>query len=1040
MAACGGSGKDGINGKDGANGTNGIAGTDGIDGIDGIDGTNGTVGTNGTNGTNGLTAIVETSAEAAGVNCIDGGTKIDTGLDTNGNGTLEVGEITDTTYACNGAVGGTGTNGTNGANGHATLVVSSTEAGGVNCGSGGQKIEVGLDLNDDGVLDAGEINAALTTYVCNGHATLMLTTAEPAGANCPGSGRKIDVGVDVNDNGVLDAAEVNATATTYVCNGADGNAGSREQCMICHAKGKVAGISFVHMGVPAAHAGLVVAITGVTGTGLTGDPITVAFNLKDTLGHPVDTKGIYSVNTAMAPRFGLAYIPVVGGMTMPYKVYTKSGTTPSPTAYNSTTAGAGTVTEVGTGLGTYTYAFPTTTTAGGAVAVAWDPAHLNDTHTVWMQISRQWDLADPANPQTFLAVDKDYNFLPPGGVGVVTKREIVLTANCNECHRGFMAEATAGDGFHSGGRVEGPFCNICHNPDRASNTIPADSAVFVHRLHRSEHLDPDMGPCSTDADCANGAVCQGESAGPPAVIGHCNDLFHDMKFGYPQDIRNCNQCHGGALQGAQMFSRPNRIACGSCHNYVDFTGSQLDDCVMGTPVEDADGYPITCNHFAGPQPDDTNCAGCHTAANLPGKHLPIVPPDPNNLFDTPVGGNDRTNAAYLAAAGALPTGAIAVTWEIKSVQTVPDAVDPTIMRPQMTFRFNANAVPVVFQTFGAGITELMPNFVGSPAAYFVFAVPQDGIATPGDFNVSTNTYIKNVWNGTATGSGAGTLADGAGADVGYYVLTLTGVMVPTSATMLTGGIGYNYQLSVTQPLTQTNVVGYTFKANKAGGLIVPAPNIWKVATGYTGRRAIVDNAKCNSCHAPLGVAPTFHAGQRNDGPSCSFCHTANRTSSGWSANSKDFVHAIHGGRVRSVPYNWHAASPTQSFAEVEFAGALNDCTSCHAANTFDFSASASVTAFPNLLYSTVATGKYDGASATAYTLSPYVVKDNIMDYGKGFSFDAVTGITTEAVASTLVKSPIVSACSACHDSPVEIDHMSTNGGRFYETRFNAFGQ
>jgi hypothetical protein len=30
-----------------------------------------------------------------------------------------------------------------------------------------------------------------------------------------------------------------------------------------------------------------------------------------------------------------------------------------------------------------------------------------------------------------------------------------------------------------------------------------------------------------------------------------------------------------------------------------------------------------------------------------------------------------------------------------------------------------------------------------------------------------------------------------------------------------------------------------------GGLSVPPPNVWKVATGFTGRRAIVDNAKCD---------------------------------------------------------------------------------------------------------------------------------------------------------------------------------------------------
>ena len=152
--------------------------------------------------------------------------------------------------------------------------------------------------------------------------------------------------------------------------------------------------------------------------------------------------------------------------------------------------------------------------------------------------------------------------------------------------------------------------------------------------------------------------------------------------------------------------------------------------------------------------------------------------------------------------------------------------------------------------------------------------------------------------------------------------------------MLTGGIGYTYALSGAPPLVQTNVPGYPWMPTAAdgkaqGGLSVPAPNVWKVATGYTARRAIVDNAKCKACHGALGVAPTFHAGQRNDGPTCSFCHNPNKTSSGWAAGSKYFIHAIHAGRKRTVPFTWHAAAAGPGYDEVEFPGTLNTCTTCH---------------------------------------------------------------------------------------------------------------
>ena len=77
--------------------------------------------------------------------------------------------------------------------------------------------------------------------------------------------------------------------------------------------------------------------------------------------------------------------------------------------------------------------------------------------------------------------------------------------------------------------------------------------------------------------------------------------------------------------------------------------------------------------------------------------------------------------------------------------------------------------------------------MGSPSAQFVFAVPQDGITAPADFNAAASGYLRSIWNGIATGSGAGTLT---GPDAnGFYTVTLTGVTIPDGAVMLTGGIG-----------------------------------------------------------------------------------------------------------------------------------------------------------------------------------------------------------------------------------------------------------
>ena len=53
---------------------------------------------------------------------------------------------------------------------------------------------------------------------------------------------------------------------------------------------------------------------------------------------------------------------------------------------------------------------------------------------------------------------------------------------------------------------------------------------------------------------------------------------------------------------------------------------------------------------------------------------------------------------------------------------------------------------------------------------------------------------------------------------GYYTATLTGVTIPASAKMLTGGLGYSYNVTSTLPLTQTNLADYpvTAPATAAG--------------------------------------------------------------------------------------------------------------------------------------------------------------------------------------------------------------------------------
>ncbi len=208
-------------------------------------------------------------------------------------------------------------------------------------------------------------------------------------------------------------------------------------------------------------------------------------------------------------------------------------------------------------------------------------------------------------------------------------------------------------------------------------------------------------------------------------------------------------------------------------------------------------------------------------------------------------------------------------------------------------------------------------------------------------------------------------------------------------------------------------------------------------------RPIVDDAKCNNCHKELGLftAEAFHAGQRNDGSTCAWCHNPNRTSSGWSADSTYFIHAIHAGDKREKPFTWHASAVGKSFADIGYPGILSKCETCHLPGTYDFSAAASESAMPNRLYRSVGTGTFSVADRQirlrVTANRPTWLRAT---YGSGFSYNAGTGVTTPAADTTLVMSPIATACFSCHDSNLAKQHMEIEGASIYMQRSMALGR
>jgi hypothetical protein len=111
-------------------------------------------------GPEGKTSLIDTSNEPSGLNCPNGGIKISSGIDSNGNGILDNNEVTSTKYVCSGQNGAAGSDGVN------SLISTKEIPAGNICSNGGIEVNSGRDINRNEILDDSEIE--VTKYICNG--------------------------------------------------------------------------------------------------------------------------------------------------------------------------------------------------------------------------------------------------------------------------------------------------------------------------------------------------------------------------------------------------------------------------------------------------------------------------------------------------------------------------------------------------------------------------------------------------------------------------------------------------------------------------------------------------------------------------------------------------------------------------------------------------------------------------------------------------------------------------------------------------------
>lgn len=135
-------------------------------------------------------------------------------------------------------------------------------------------------------------------------------------------------------------------------------------------------------------------------------------------------------------------------------------------------------------------------------------------------------------------------------------RDIIRTDTCNGCH-GVTSDTRLRE---HGGRTEVQYCVTCHNPDRNPET---GFTTLIHKIHYGANLTQ--------------VWLDGE--------------FDTVEF--TREIENCTSCHKpGPVDADNWKMVPNREACGSCHDDVNFDTGE--------------------NHGSGGvQLTNTFCSNCH---------------------------------------------------------------------------------------------------------------------------------------------------------------------------------------------------------------------------------------------------------------------------------------------------------------------------------------------------------------------------------------------------------------------------------------------
>jgi OmcA/MtrC family decaheme c-type cytochrome len=544
------------------------------------------------------------------------------------------------------------------------------------------------------------------------------------------------------------------------------------------------------------------------------------------------------------------------------------------------------------GDGTYVFTYTTDVTmVTTPVPISWE-----QTYTTRAGLEFRINGADVLQPDNPV-----FDFVPDGSA-ISEEKLISATSLCNNCHQRLGLH-----GAPPGARFTEEYCVTCHNTgSRDPETGESiDMAYMIHSIHASAFRD-----------------AQDE---PYIIIGRGGSVHDYSEVTYPQNVRECENCHNedDAPQGNAWAENVKALACGGCHvNTEDALGNPRV-ILRSSPPDPTTGLSTYAMEHVFLQTEpfpDSACRNCHNDVSFPD----LVTAERHARPEVAAAANFQYNIVNVTNTneGQNPQVTFSVTnpnddsfYDFKYGDEGPFDSESWGGDARLAVMLAWPSEDYTNLDTGSQVAGFRP---GSPAQN----VSMDPLAGDGDL-INEESVCENA----ATGDGCVNNGDGT-----YTITSTDAVPSDLPGTTLTAAMeGHPFEDVDPDPIVEerheipvTGAVAY-YEISDTGGQGDP-------------RREIVSLDKCANCHGEL---LSLHGSNRtNKIELCVTCHNANATDIGARAEggvqgeeSIDFKRMIHGIHAANVVIYGFGGS-VHDYTHVTYPGELNNCGACHVGNSY----------------------------------------------------------------------------------------------------------